>query len=246
MYQYCSTFLQGGIMSIKYKRIILKISGEAMATEDSNIDVASVKKIALQIQQVVSMGVEVGIVVGGGNFWRGRNSKDMNRATADYIGMLATVMNSIALGDILRSVGVDNKVVSSMFMDKIAEAYYLPTVLDYLKEGKVVIFAGGCGAPFFSTDTTATLRACEIGADAVLAAKSVDGVYDSDPSVNTTAKKYEQLSYQDILSKGLKALDLTATAMASEHSIPIIVFSKDIDNSIADVVCGKKIGTIIK
>ncbi len=232
-------------MAIKYKRILLKISGEALSSNGSGMDMVQLRQLATQIAEVSKLGVEIGIVVGGGNFWRGRVSTDIDRGTADYIGMLATVMNSLALTDMLNSVGVDTHIVSSIMMDKITESYHLPRVLKYLDSGKVVVFAGGCGAPYFSTDTTATLRACEIHADAVLCTKSIDGVYDSDPAVNPQAKKYSHLTYAEVLSSGLKALDLTATAMAWEYKLPLVVFSKDVPNSIIDVVMGKEVGTLI-
>lgn len=230
----------------QYKRILLKISGEALSGENkSGIDNAETLNIAKQIADVTKLGVQVGVVVGGGNFWRGRQSEDMDRGTADYIGMLATMMNSLALGSALSSLGVDNKVVSALAMDKIAETYLLPNALKYLDEGKVVIFGAGTGSPYFSTDTTATLRACEIHADAVLCAKNIDGVYDSDPKVNPKAKKFDKLTYAEVLAKNLKVLDLTATAMCMEYGMPLLVFGKDTPNAIADAVCGKKIGTII-
>lgn len=243
---YCSYFLQSTRVNMaKYKRILLKVSGEALANESrTGIDNQEVGKLALQIKRLHDNGVQVGVVVGGGNFWRGRQSEDMDRGTADYIGMLATVMNSLALGSALQSNNVPVKVVSALSIDKVAETYFLPNVLKYLDENIVVVFGAGTGSPYFSTDTTATLRACEIHADAVLCAKNIDGVYDSDPRTNPKAKKFDNLTYHEVLAKNLKVLDFTATAMCMEYKIPLLVFGKDAD--ILDVVNGKNVGTIIK
>ncbi len=232
-------------MAIKYKRVLLKISGEALSSNGSGMDMVTLRALAEQIAEVSKLGVQIGIVVGGGNFWRGRVSTDIDRGTADYIGMLATVMNSLALTDMLNSVGIKTHIVSALMMDKVTEPHHLPRVLEYLSQGEVVVFAGGCGAPYFSTDTAATLRACEIHADAVLCTKSIDGVYDSDPATNPDAKKFDHITYSDVLSNGLKALDLTATAMAMEYKLPVVVFSKDVPNSIIDVVMGKQVGTLV-
>ncbi len=230
----------------QYKRILLKLSGEAMSQEGgSGIDNAQTLRTAKQIADVTKLGVQVGVVVGGGNFWRGRQSEDMDRGTADYIGMLATMMNALALGSALTALGVPNKVVSALSIDKVAETYFLPNVLQYLEQGKVVIFGAGTGSPYFSTDTTAALRACEIHAGAVLCAKNIDGVYDSDPKINANAKKFDKLTYKEVLARNLKVLDFTATAMCMEYGIPLIVFGKDEKDAICNVVLGKKIGTTI-
>ncbi len=229
---------------LKYKRILLKVSGEALSS-GHGIDDSAVKNVARQIKSVVDLGVEVGVVVGGGNFWRGRQNNTMDRGTADYIGMLATVMNALALGEGLTSCGVENRVVTALAMDKIAEPYFLPKVLKYLEQGKVVVFGAGTGSPYFSTDTTSALRACEIHADALLCAKNIDGVYDSDPKFNSKAHKYDTLTYTKVLTDNLKALDLTAVAMCREYNIPVVAFGMDVEDGIVKVVCGEKIGTTI-
>lgn len=228
----------------KYKRILLKISGEAFSDGSKNICEKSVAIVAEQIKQIVSTGVQLGVVVGGGNLWRGRTSDSMDRATADYIGMLATVMNGLALGEVLTSLGVTNRVVSSFAIDKVTETYFLPDVKRYL-EGGVVIFVGGTGSPYFSTDTAASLRACEIGADALICLKAVDGVYDSDPGTNPNAKKYDQLSYDKIIADNLKALDMTAIAMCREFGVKVIALCKDEPDGVIRVLNGEKLGTII-
>jgi uridylate kinase len=231
---------------IKYKRIILKVSGAAFADDSAKgICNASIAKLVAEIKSVYDLGVEIGVVVGGGNFWRGRLSENMDRGTADYIGMLATCMNALALGTALSDAGIKNKVVTSLAMDKIAETYMLPNVLNYLDSGNVVVFGGGTGCPYFSTDTTATLRALEVHADAVICSKNVDGVYDSDPVVNADAKKYDTLTFAEVLEKNLKVMDLTATAMCREYGLPLILYSKDRENGLLDAACGNKIGTTI-
>ncbi len=230
----------------KYKRILLKISGEALSDGNANIHDASVDKLSKQIAQIVATGVGLGVVVGGGNIWRGRTNDSMDRATADYIGMLATVMNGLALGESLNVCGVDNRVVSSFAIDKVAETYFLPNVNRYLDEGKVVIFVGGTGSPYFSTDTAASLRACEIHADALVCLKAVDGIYDSDPKTNPRAKKFEEISYDKVIADDLKALDLTAIAMCREFGVKVITIGKDEPDGVLRVLRGEKLGTIIK
>ena len=232
---------------IKYKRILLKISGEALSSDGlSGISGPSTVELAKQIKQIWQTGVQLAIVVGGGNIWRGREIDTMDRANADNIGMLATVMNGLALGEALSAQGVDNKVVSSFAIDKVVETSLLPNVLRYLEEKKVVIFVGGTGAPYFSTDTAASLRACEIHADAMICLKAVDGIYDSDPKVNPNAKKYDELTYDKIIADNLKALDLTAVAMCREFGLKVITIGKDEPNGVARVLNGEKLGTIIK
>lgn len=231
---------------IKYNRVLLKVSGEALAGNNENINNKSVTALAEQIKQIVATGVELGIVVGGGNIWRGRAIDSMDRATADYIGMLATVMNGLSLGEALTACGVDNKVVSSFAIDKVVETYFLPNVKRYLAEKKVVIFVGGTGSPYFSTDTAASLRACEIHADAMICMKAVDGIYDSDPTVNPNAKKYDEVSYQKVITDNLKALDLTAIAMCREYGVKVVALGKNEPNGILRVLQGEKLGTIIK
>lgn len=231
---------------IKYRRILLKISGEALSDGLSGISGPSTVDLAKQLMQIAETGVELAVVVGGGNIWRGRTIDSMDRATADYIGMLATVMNGLALGEALNSLGVENKVVSSFAIDKVAETHFLPNVMKYLHEKKVVIFVGGTGSPYFSTDTAASLRACEIHADALLCLKAVDGIYDSDPKTNPKAKKYDELSYDKVIADNLKALDLTAVAMCREFGVKVVTIGKDEPDGILRVLKGEKIGTIIK
>lgn len=230
----------------KYKRILLKISGEALSDGHMNICGESAMNVAEQIKQIVSTGVQLGIVVGGGNIWRGRTIDSMDRATADYIGMLATVMNGLALAEALNSVGVENRVVSSFAIDKVTETYFLPNVNRYLNEGKAVIFVGGTGSPYFSTDTAAALRACEIHADALVCLKAVDGLYDSDPRVNPKAIKYDEVTYDKVIADNLKAMDLTAIAMCREFGVKIIALGKDEPNGIVRILKGEKLGTTIK
>lgn len=230
----------------KYKRILLKISGEALSDGRTNICGERVSAVAAQIGKIVSAGVQLGVVVGGGNIWRGRTSETMDRAVADDIGMLATVMNGLALSEALTSAGVDNKVVSSFAIDKVAQTCCLPEVNACLNEGKVVIFVGGTGSPYFSTDTAASLRACEIHADALVCLKAVDGLYDSDPNVNPAAKKYDVISYDKVIADNLKALDMTAIAMCREFGVTVIAIGKDEPDGVVRVLKGEKLGTIIK
>lgn len=230
----------------KYNRIVLKVSGEALAGgRDHGICNDGVVAVAEQIKKVVELGVQVGVVVGGGNFWRGRTCEDMNRATADYIGMMGTVMNGLALGEGLTAAGVKNKVVSALAIDKVCETYFLPNVLKYLSEGYVVIFVGGTGSPFFSTDTCASLRACEIGADAMFCAKAIDAVYDSDPAINPNAKRFDDITFDHIIANNLKVLDLTSVAMCREFDMPVVVYGKDEPDGITRLLLGEKLGTVI-
>lgn len=229
----------------KYKRILLKISGEALSDGKDSISGESTAMLANQIKQIVATGVQLGVVIGGGNFWRGRTNDSMDRATADYIGMLATVMNGLALGEALTAVGVDNRVVSSFAIDKVTETFFLPNVKRYLNEGKVVIFVGGTGSPYFSTDTAASLRACEIHADAMFCLKAVDGIYDSDPKLNPHAKKYDEISFDKVIADNLKALDLTAIAMCREYGLKVVALGKDEKDGVLRVLNGEKLGTII-
>jgi uridylate kinase len=230
----------------RYKRIMLKLSGESLAGEQGyGIDFDMVHRIASEIKEVVEMGVEVGIVVGAGNIWRGRNGGGMDRTTADYMGMLATCINAMALQDSLESMGVLTRVQTAIEMKEIAEPYIRRKAMRHLEKGRVVIFAAGTGNPYFSTDTAASLRAAEIEAEVILLAKKVDGVYDSDPHVNINAKKYENLSFQEVLEKDLKVMDSTATSLCKDNNIPIIVFALDECGNIRRVVCGENIGTIV-
>ncbi|MFR7349085.1 UMP kinase [Peptoniphilus sp.] len=231
----------------KYNRVVLKLSGEAMAGDAKiGIDPATVKSIALEIKRAYETGVEIGIVVGGGNFWRGRSSGDMDRATSDYMGMLGTVMNALALQDMLESLGVDTRVQTAIEMKEVAEPYIRRRAIRHLEKKRVVIFSAGIGNPYFSTDTTAALRAAEIGAEVILLAKKgVDGIYDSDPNINPSAKKFDTLTYQEILTRRLTIMDSTATSLCMDNNIPVIVFGIDIENSIYDAVSGKTIGTSV-
>ncbi len=234
-------------METKYKRVVLKISGEALAGEKRvGIDDATVNKVAEEIKQLVDMGVQVAIVVGGGNFWRGRTSENMDRATADYMGMLATCINGLALQDAIERIGVDTRMQTAIEMREIAEPYIRRRALSLLNRGKVVIFSAGIGSPFFSTDTTAALRAAEMDADVILLAKKVDAVYDSDPEKNPNAKKYAHLTHTEVLEKDLKVMDSTAASLCRDNHITIHVFGIAEENAIYRAVCGEPIGTIIE
>ncbi|MBU5314259.1 UMP kinase [Tissierella carlieri] len=231
-----------------FKRVVLKISGEALSgPKGAGIDIDTINQISMEVKELHNLGVQVSIVVGGGNFWRGRSTKEMDRTTSDYIGMLGTVMNALALQDSLEQLGVDTRVQSAIEMRQIAEPYIRRKAVRHLEKGRVVIFAAGTGNPYFSTDTTAALRAAEIEADVILLAKKgVDGVYDSDPNVNCNAKKFDTLKYIDILNLGLGIMDSTATSLCMDNKIPLIVFGIDEPNNIINVVLGKKIGTHVK
>lgn len=230
-----------------YKRVLLKISGEALAgSERFGINEEMTRKVASEVKQIHDLGVEVAIVVGGGNFWRGRTSKDMDRATADYMGMLATVMNSLALQDAFLALGVPAKVQTAIEMREVAEPYARRKALSHLEHGSVVIFGAGTGNPFFSTDTTAALRAAEIDADVILLAKNIDGVYDSDPAVNCDAKMFTELTHMEVVEKDLKVMDLTAATLCKDNNIKIHVFAIAEEGNVLKAIAGEKIGTIIK
>ena len=237
-------------MATKYKRVLFKLSGEALAGgKGFGIDSEVVTKITSQIVEVVKQGVEVAIVVGGGNIWRGKTGEElgMERATADSMGMLATVMNSLALQDSLEQKGVDTRVLTSVEMKAMAEPYIRRRAIRHLEKGRVAIFAAGIGNPYFSTDTTAALRAKEIGAEAILMGKNgVDGVYSADPKVDSTATKYDKLSYMDIMNKGLTIMDSTAITFCMDNHLPIIVFSIDEAENIVKVVSDSNLGTTIE
>lgn len=229
-----------------YKRVIIKLSGEALAGEKGfGIDAGMVDYVVDQIKRVTEEGVEVGVIVGGGNFWRGRQAQTMDRSAADHIGMLATVMNAIALQDALEAANVPTRVQTALTITRVAEPYILRKALRHFEKGRVVIFACGTGNPYFSTDTGAALRAAEIHAEVLLLAKNVDGVYDSDPRKNPNAKKLDDISYIDVIKKGLQAMDTTAISLCMENKIPIIAFALHEKDSIVKAVCGEKIGTII-
>lgn len=230
----------------KYRRVMLKLSGEALAGEKgAGIDFFTVDAIALQIKMVVELGVEVGIVVGGGNIWRGRDSEDMDRTTADYMGMLATVINALALQGSLENIGVDTRVQTAIEMREVAEPFIRRRAMRHLEKGRVVIFGAGTGNPYFSTDTTAALRAAEIEAEVILLAKKVDGVYDSDPKKNPNAKKYDKLNYIEVLDNRLGVMDSTATSLCMDNKIPIIVFGLDRPDNIIKVIRGETMGTYV-
>ncbi|TCW38660.1 uridylate kinase [Thermohydrogenium kirishiense] len=234
-------------MSVKYKRVILKISGEALSgSAGYGIDFGTVNLIADQIKEVKEMGIQIGIVIGGGNIWRGREGIGMDRTTADHMGMLATVINSLALQDALERRGVETRVQTAIEMRQIAEPYIRRRAIRHLEKGRVVIFAAGTGNPFFSTDTTASLRAAEIDAEVILLAKKVDGVYDKDPMKFKDAIKFDKLTYLDVLNKGLGVMDSTATSLCMDNNIPIIVFNLTVPGNIKNVIMGQKIGTIVK
>lgn len=237
-------------MATKYKRVLYKLSGEALAGgKGFGIDSEVVTKITSQIVEVVKQGVEVAIVVGGGNIWRGKTGEElgMERATADSMGMLATVMNSLALQDSLEQKGVDTRVLTSVEMKAMAEPYIRRRAIRHLEKGRVAIFAAGIGNPYFSTDTTAALRAKEIGAEAILMGKNgVDGVYSADPKLDSTATKYDKLSYMDIMNKGLTIMDSTAITFCMDNHLPIIVFSIDEAENIVKVVSDSNLGTTIE
>jgi len=232
----------------RYKRIVLKLSGEALAGEEGyGIDPDTLSSIARQVVEVVDLGVEVGIVVGGGNIWRGvaGSAKGMDRATADYMGMLATVINSLALQDALEMRDMETRVATAIEMKEVAEPYIRRRVIRHLEKGRVVIFAAGTGNPYFSTDTAAALRSAEIEAEVILMAKKVDGVYDSDPVTNPDAQKYTKLRYIDVLNRGLGIMDSTAASLCMDNGIPIIVFDLTEDGNILKVVMGEDIGTYV-
>ena len=231
---------------MKLDRIMLKLSGEALAGEKkTGFDEATVLAIAEQVRKVSALGKEIGIVIGGGNFWRGRSSGAMDRTRADHIGMLATTMNALAVADVLESLGVDVRVQTAIAMHQVAEPYVRNKAVRHLEKGRVVIFGCGTGNPFFSTDTASTLRAAEINADIVLKATMVDGVYDKDPNKYPDAVKYDELSFNDILVKNLAVMDSTAASMCKDNNLPIIVFDLSRPDNIYDACIGKKIGTIV-
>lgn len=234
-------------MEPKYKRVVLKISGEALAGENRfGLNEEMLNMVAKQVQKLMELGVQVAIVVGGGNFWRGRTSKSMDRATADYMGMLATCINALALQDAFESIGIPTRVQTAIEMKEIAEPYIRRRAINYLSKGIAVIFAAGTGNPFFSTDTAAALRAAEIEADVILLAKKVDAVYDDDPSINPNAKPFERLTHRDLLAKGLGVMDSTAASLCLDNKIPIHVFGLAEPDNVIKAVCGEKIGTIVE
>ena len=237
-------------MTARYRRIVLKLSGEALSGDKGfGIDPKVIRSIANQVKEVAELGIEIAIVVGGGNIWRGKVGSEMGmeRANADYMGMLATVMNSLALQDSLESMGIPTRVQTSIEMRQVAEPYIRRKAIRHLEKKRVVIFAAGTGNPYFSTDTTAALRAAEIEAEVILMAKNnVDGVYSDDPRVNKNAVKYDQLSYMDMLNEGLEVMDSTASSLCMDNDIPLIVFSITEEGNIKRVVQGEVLGTTIR
>lgn len=236
--------------NLKYKRILLKISGEALlGDQEFGIDQKPVEMIATEIKNALDLGVEIAVVVGGGNIFRGmKNSAKlgMDQASGDYVGMLATVMNAIALQSTLRKIGVHCRVQSAITMNQIAEPYIRMKAIRHLEKGRVVIFAAGTGNPFFTTDTASALRASEINAEAMLMAKNgVDGVYDDDPRINCDAKKLDNINYDDIIKKGLKVMDTAACALCKQNNIPIVVFDFQAKGSLTDILQNKKVGTYV-
>jgi uridylate kinase len=233
----------------QYRRILLKISGEILAGNgDYGIDPQVLQDVALEIKEIRELGVEIAVVIGGGNIFRGMaaSSKGMDRASADYMGMLATVLNGLALQDALEKVGVFTRVQTAIEMREIAEPYIRRRAIRHLEKGRVVIFAAGTGNPFFTTDTTASLRAMEIGAEVILKATKVDGIYESDPMVNREARKFDELTYLEVLSKQLRVMDATAISLCMDHQIPIIVFNLKQKGNVKRTVLGEKVGTKVR
>lgn len=226
------------------KRIMLKLSGEALAGEKkTGFDEETVRGVAKQVKQLVDDGIEVGIVIGGGNFWRGRTSENIDRTKADQIGMLATIMNCIYVSEIFRSVGMETEILTPFSCGSFTKLFSKDRANKYFKQGKVVFFAGGTGHPYFSTDTGVLLRAIEVEAEVVLLAKAIDGVYDADPKLNPNAKRYDELSIQEVVEKNLQVVDMTASIMARDNKMPMWVFSLNEENSIVNTVKGKFNGT---
>ena len=232
---------------IKYKRVLLKLSGEAMAGENkTGISPEVLDDITNQVKELKDLGVEVAIVVGGGNFWRGKYGHNMEKTTSDYMGMLATTINALALQDALEAKGMFTRVQTAIEMREIAEPYIKRKATKHLEKGRIVIFAAGTGNPFFTTDTCAALRAAEIDADVILVAKTIDGVYSADPKIDSNAVKYEEITYLDILNKDLKVMDSTATSLCKDNNIPLIVFAMSEKGNMLKAVKGEKVGTIVK
>ena len=235
------------MQELKYKKILLKLSGEAIGgPEGKGINSDTLGKICDQIKKLVDIGIQVAIVVGGGNFWRGRYGHQMERTTSDYMGMLATTMNGLALQDALESRGLYTRLQTAIEMREIAEPFIKRKALKHLDRNRVVIFACGTGNPFFTTDTAAALRAAEIEADVILLAKTIDGVYSADPKTDPNATKFDEISYLDVLNKDLKVMDSTSTSLCRDNNIPLIVFGIDNPENMVKIVQGEKIGTIIK
>ena len=234
-------------MKPKYKRVLIKVSGEAMAGDQKfGINEDMTAETARMLKEVVDAGVQVAVVVGGGNFWRGRSSEKMNRASADYIGMMASIMNALALQEALEAEGVSTVVQTAIQMPQLAEVYNRRRALFHLAKGRIVIFGGGTGSPFFSTDTTASLRAADVEAEVILMAKNIDAVYSDDPKKNPDAVKYTHLTHAEVLEKDLKVMDATAAAMCRDNSIAIHVFGLAEEGGMMKAICGEEIGTIVE
>ena len=232
---------------IKYKRILLKLSGEALAGENkTGISPEVLDDITAQVKDLRDLGVEVAIVVGGGNFWRGKNGHNMERTTSDYMGMLATTINALALQDALEAKGMFTRVQTAIEMREIAEPYIKRKAAKHLEKGRIVIFAAGTGNPFFTTDTCAALRAAEIDAEVILVAKTIDGVYSADPKEDPNAVKYDEISYLDILNKNLKVMDSTSISLCKDNNIPLIIFAMSEEGNMVRAVKGEKVGTLVK
>ena len=235
------------MLKAKYKRVIIKLSGEALAGDnDHGINEATLNQVVDQIIAVKNLGVQIGIIVGGGNFWRGRQGKEMDRTTADHMGMLATVINALAIQDALERKNIPTRVQTALTITRVAEPYILRKAMSHLNKGRVVIFACGTGNPYFTTDTAAALRAAEIGAEVLLLAKNVDGIYDSDPKENKGAKKLKTIEYKDFIAQGLRAMDTTAITICMENNIPVLAFGLFEENALLRAVTGDDIGTLIK
>ena len=231
---------------IKYKRVLLKLSGEALAgSNKTGIDWDTVEKICEEIKKIKALGAEVAIVVGGGNFWRGAKQEKMDRSSSDYMGMLATAMNGLALQNALEAKGVETVLQTAIEMRQVAEPFVKRNAVKYLENGKVVIFGCGTGSPYFTTDTAASLRAAEIGADAILVGKTIDGVYSADPKEDSNAIKYDKITYSDILNKNLKVMDLTAISLCKDNNIKLIVFELAKPENIVKAIKGEEVGTLI-
>ncbi len=232
---------------VKYKRILLKLSGEALAGDKkTGVYAEVIGNICDKIKEVVELGVEVAIVVGGGNFWRGKYGHEMERTTSDYMGMLATIMNGLALQDCLEARGIPTRLQTSIEMREIAEPFIKRKAIKHLEKGRIVIFAGGIGEPYFTTDTAGALRAAEIEADVILVAKTIDAVYSADPKIDKSAVRYDEITYLDILNQDLKVMDSTATSLCRDNKIPLVVFGISEPENIVKIIKGEKIGTLVK
>ena len=233
-----------------YKRVLLKISGEALGGDKgTGLDFQIIGSVCDVIKECLDMGVQVGLVVGGGNFWRGAKNSgggNMQRSRADHMGMLASVINCLAVADVCEQKGIPAKVQTAIAMDEIAEQFTRDGAVKYLEEGKVVIFGAGSGCPYFSTDTAAVLRAAEIGADVILLAKNIDGVYNADPAKDPTATRYDEITYDEVLAQHLMVMDITATSLAMDNHIPVLVFALKDPKNIVRALCGEKVGTVVK